>query len=119
MNDSEKQKINILSPKDLDISYYIGSGAGGQNRQKNATGVKLVHRESGAIGQCSETRSREQNKKKAFQNLVNSPKMKLWLNKKMYEIRNQETLEEFVDNWMSEKNLKIEGKDEEGKWTRI
>jgi protein subunit release factor B len=113
------EKINILSAKDLEISYFIGSGAGGQNRQKNATGVQIIHKESGAIGRCSESRSQAQNKKQAFLNLVETPKMKIWLNKKMYEIRNDETLEQFVDNWMDEKNLKIEVKNEEGKWTAL
>ncbi len=110
------ERINILNKSHLDISYYIGSGAGGQNRQKNATGVQLLHRESGAIGRCSETRSQLQNKKRAFCNLLDQPKMKVWLNKKLYEIKNGVTLEEKVDKMMIRENLKIEVKDENGKW---
>ncbi len=52
-----KEKIRILSRDDLEISYFVGSGAGGQNKQKNHTGVQMVHPESGAIGRACDTRS--------------------------------------------------------------
>lgn len=113
-----KEKINIASKKDFDISYFKGSGAGGQNRQKNATGVQLIHRESGAMGRCSESRSLIQNKKKAFENLIASPKFKLFLNKKLYEIQQGETMEQAVDREMSPENLEIQGK-QDGKWILI
>lgn len=113
---SEKKKVTILSAKDLDISYYVGSGAGGQNKQKNATGVQMVHKESGAIGRCSETRSQVQNKKKAFQNLCKHPKMKFWLSKKVFEIQNKKTMEEVVEEQMHPDNLIVEMKDEHGNW---
>jgi len=107
-----KEKITILTKKDLDISYFVGSGAGGQNKQKNMTGVQLIHKETGAIGRSSETRSREQNKKTAFKRLCETPKMRLWINAKIYEIRMGESMEakiqREVDKAMSLENLKFE-----------
>lgn len=113
-----KEKINIASKKDFDISYFKGSGAGGQNRQKNATGVQLIHRESGAMGRCSETRSLIQNKKKAFENLVKTPKFKLFINKKLYEIQQGETMEQAVERAMISENLDVQIK-QDGKWVSI
>jgi protein subunit release factor B len=112
-----KQKVNILNKKHLDISYFVGSGKGGQNKQKNSTGVQIIHKETGAIGRCSEHRSQLQNKKQAFLNLCKTSKMKVWINKKVYEIRNKKTIEEIVNETMQPKFLVIEKK-ENGKWVK-
>lgn len=110
-----KEKITLVSKKDLDISYYKGSGDGGQKRQKTASGVQIIHKESGAIGRCDDTRSQFQNKKKAFQRLAATPKMKLFISKRLSEIQNNKTLDELIDEQMNEKYLKVEKK-EDGKW---
>lgn len=109
------EKITILTKKDCDISYFVGSGAGGQNKQKNHTGCQIIHRESGAVGRCSETRSQDQNRRKAFNNLTKTPKFKLWLSKKLYEITQNETIEETVEKQMSPENLEIQML-QDGKW---
>ncbi len=111
----DKKRINILSKKDVKISYYIGPGSGGQKKQKTATGVQILHPESGAIGRCSETRSQFQNKKRAFLNLCKTPKMKFWLSKKIFEVKTGKTIEEVVDEMMKPENLKFEIK-KDGKW---
>ncbi len=115
----EKQKITIASKKDFEVSYFCGSGAGGQARNKVASGVQIKHSESGGIGRASDSRSQDQNKKAAFQRLLEDPKMKFWLAKKIYEVRQQETLEETVEKETAPKNLKFEIKDENGKWTEV
>ena len=116
----EKQKITIVSRKDLEISYFCGSGPGGQARNKVASGVQIKHTESGAIGRASNSRSQDQNKKAAFERLLKDPKMKFFLAKKLYEIKKGQTLEEEVENEMKNlANFKIEVKDENGKWTEV
>lgn len=75
----EKRRVTILSKKDLDVSYYCGPGAGGQARNKVASGVQIIHRESGAIGRAHDSRSQADNKKNAFQRLLATPQMKFWL----------------------------------------
>jgi protein subunit release factor B len=115
----ETERIAIVSKKDLEISYFVGSGDGGQNRQKNSTGVQIIHRESGAMGRCSETRSQFQNRKRAFENLCRSPKMRLWISRKLMEIRTGKTLEERVDEQMQSKHLRVQIKDPEGRWVDI
>jgi len=111
-----KQKITILSQKDLNISYFCGSGSGGQARNKVASGVNIIHKESGASGRACDSRSQADNKRAAFERLLKDTKMKFWLAKKLYEIRQNETLEETVEKDLSPENLKFEIK-VNGKWT--
>ena len=51
---------------DLDWEYMIGSGAGGQARQKNQTAVRLTHLPTGLIVRSENERSQKQNKANAL-----------------------------------------------------
>lgn len=115
MEKETKTRINILDKKDCDISYFVGPGPGGQNKQKNKTGVHIVHRESGAMGRSSETRSLQQNRSAAFINMTQTPKFKLWLARKRYELVEQETMEQAVERQMAPEKLKVECL-KDGKW---
>lgn len=114
-----KEKINILNKKDLVISYFRGSGDGGQNLQKTSSGVNISHPESGATGRCSEGRSQWQNKKAAFKRLCEHPKMKLWIAKRIFEIQSKKTVEQIVEEQMAPENLEVQGRDENGNWVTI
>jgi peptide chain release factor 1 len=115
----EKERITILSLKDLDVSYFCGSGAGGQARNKVASGVQLRHPESGAVGRASDSRSQHENKKSAFKRLVEDPRMKFWISKKVYEIRKGETLESEIANATTPDKLKFEIKNAVGQWEEV
>lgn len=108
MQTQPREKITILTRKDCDISYFVGPGKGGQAKQKTSSGCQIIHRESGALGRCSESRSQPENRKKAFLNMVATPKFKLWLAKKRYEITELETIEDTVDRMMEPANLRVE-----------
>jgi len=111
-----RERINLLSLKDLEMSHYCGSGKGGQAKNKVASGVMFRHEESGAIGRASDSRSEHENKVNAFRRLVADPRMKFWLAKKVHEIRLGETLEENVRRDMADSNLRFEVKNESGQW---
>ena len=114
----ERQRITLASRKDFDVSYFVGPGHGGQNKQKCHTGVHIIHRETGAFGRASDSRSQEQNKKAAFERLREHPRMKVWLNKKLFELREQETIEDAILRTMTAANLRYEVK-VDGKWTVV
>lgn len=116
---SERQLVNLASRKDFDVSYFCGSGAGGQARNKVATGVQIQHRESGAIGRASDSRSQADNKKSAFARLRATPQMKFWLARKLYEVRTCETLEETVERDVSGNACKYEIKNALGQWEEV
>jgi protein subunit release factor B len=119
MSEDKRERIHLATKKDFDVSYFCGSGAGGQARNKVASGVQIIHRESGAIGRASDSRSQADNKKSAFQRLLGTAKFKFWLSKKLYEIREKESLEETVFNETTPENLKFEIKNSEGKWEEV
>lgn len=115
----ERQRVTILSKKDLEFSYYCGPGHGGQAKNKVASGVMIRHLESGAMGRAHDSRSQDQNKHEAFKRLVATPQMKFWIAKKLFELKQGETLEQAVENDCHPKNLKFDIKDEHGRWVTV
>ena len=65
--------------EETDITFYRGSGPGGQNRNKVETGVRLFHRPSNITLQADEKRSQARNRDIVFERLsdilkeLNSP----------------------------------------------
>ena len=106
-----------VTKKDLRIEFYRASGKGGQNRNKRDTACRITHPESGAVGIGADQRSQEQNKQDAFKRMTDSYKFRQWHAKKVQEVIDQETAAEKVDKMMDKSNLKVEGKDERGRWT--
>lgn len=49
-----------------DIQFGRTSGPGGQHRNKVETACRIVHRETGLLGQADERRQREQNRRQAI-----------------------------------------------------
>jgi protein subunit release factor B len=113
-----KELIFSVTKNDFDVQTFRSGGKGGQHQNKTESGVRIVHQESGAVGEGRTERSQHQNKKYAFRRLVESGKFKVWLKRKIYEVGNKINLEKEVENWVQNKYLKTEVK-EDGKWTSI
>jgi peptide chain release factor 2 len=56
----------IFAPDEIRIDIFKSSGAGGQNVQKNATAVRLLHVPTGIIVTCQNERSQMQNRENAM-----------------------------------------------------
>lgn len=110
---TERKLVLSVSLKDCDVETKRGSGAGGQNRNKRDTAVKIIHRASGAIGESQEERSQLQNKRTAFKRMAQTPKFQAWLKRQMGHV----TLAEIqVSEEMRPRNIRIEIKDKDGEW---
>lgn len=63
----EAEDLDIqIDPKDITMDTYAASSAGGQNANKNQTGVRLHHIPTGLIVNIGDSKSQLQNKEKAF-----------------------------------------------------
>jgi protein subunit release factor B len=113
-----REKLVRLTAKDFRWDFFNGSGAGGQNRNKNKNCVRCFHDPSKSMGSCQDHKSREQNKKLAFERMAATKPFLDWLH--LESMRAAGMLDEVknkVDNELV-KNCVVEVKDEKGRWVK-
>lgn len=114
---SERELLFSVTKDDFEIQRFRAGGKGGQGVNKRSVGVRLIHHASGARGEARDERSYEQNKRNAFKRLLNSPEWERW-----YKIECAKRLgraveiDEAVKKAMAPPNIKVEIKDEHGRW---
>lgn len=59
-----------INKSDVDMSFFKGSGAGGQHRNKVETGVRLIHKPTGTVVECVSERSQHHNRSLAWERLM-------------------------------------------------
>jgi len=121
--ESKKQLLFSITRKDFRVDTFRSGGKGGQNQNKVESGVRITHLESGAVAESREERDQIRNKERAFQKLINTSKFKAWHKVKtsfmLQGIQDGEVeLERRVNEAMKLENLKVEGKDENGRWSK-
>ncbi len=115
---SKREHLFSVTKKDLTIQTFKSGGKGGQHQNTTDSGVRIIHKDSGAVAECREGRSQHANKKIAFKRLAETTKFKMWMSQKVLEIETGKTLKERVEEQLDPKNLVIEGKDDDGKWVK-
>jgi protein subunit release factor B len=105
-----------ITKDDFEIETFRSGGKGGQYQNTTDSGVRIKHKESGAVGESRTERSQFQNKKLALQRLVASKKFQIWHKRKSFEllgkIKTEEQLkkevEEIIKRDLQNGNIKIE-----------
>ncbi len=115
---NKKNLLFSVTKKDLVVTHFSGKGAGGQHRNKHQNCVRIKHPASGALVTGQSHKERKSNIKEALQNLVSSPKYRVWANRIVYEVMSGQTIEEKVNKMIKIENLKIEYKDAKNKWSQ-
>jgi protein subunit release factor A len=104
----KKELLFSITKKDLKITWFKSGGGGGQKKNKTANACRIFHPDSGARVTAQERRERSQNLKNALHRLAEHPKFKVWVNRRVFEIDSQKTINEMVDELMRPGNLKTE-----------
>lgn len=100
-----------VTKEDLRIECFRGSGAGGQNRNKRDTAVRITHILTGVSSVAQDQRTQEQNKKIAFKRLSDKlvPLMLAAIKKDDLNktVRNQETIRHYRQSDRKVKDKRI------------
>lgn len=75
---SKKELLFSVTKEDCRWDYYRCPGKGGQKVNKTSSGVRCTHPPSGAVGQSCDERQQWQNKKLAFERMVNTKEFNQW-----------------------------------------
>ncbi len=114
-----KHLLFSLTKKDFELEFYRGSGAGGQNRNKVSSCCRIYHRASGAVAEACEERTQGQNKKIAFNRLLETDKFKVWHKIEVSaRIQGYQDSEAMVNKMMQSEHLKVEVFTKQG-WQQI
>ena len=112
-----KQPLFSVTKKDFRIDYYRGTGKGGQKRNKTENCCRITHVESGAVGKSEEGRSRLHNQQTAFKRCVQTEIFQKWYKLEVARrLGKLADIEQEVERSMRPESLKVEMRDEEGRW---
>lgn len=115
--ESKKKLLFRLTKKDFVVQPFIDSGNGGQKRNKTMSCCRIIHPASGARAEGTRQRSFFQNRNDAFKRLTEKPEFLKWHKIQVAKaLGNMIDEEQWVEQQMDLKNIKIEVKDEKGRW---
>lgn len=113
----DRKPLVSVTKDDFELQTFRAGGNGGQGQNKRSTGVRLIHKASGARGEARDERSFDQNRKNAFLRLTESTVFKNWLKiETSRALGNEIKIEEQVRRAMNPKNIRTEVKDNNGRW---
>ena len=96
---SDRQLMFSVTLADCEVQTFRAGGNGGQNQNTRDTGVRIIHKASGARGEARDERSQLQNKKLAFRRMADSALFKAWVARQSHE---QKQIEARAQRWAQE-----------------
>lgn len=95
----QRRPILSVTLDDCDVQTFRAGGNGGQNQNKRETGVRIIHRASGARGEARDERSQLQNKRLAFRRMADHPLLRAWIARQSHEYKR---IEERAAAWAAD-----------------
>ncbi len=104
--------------KDCQIQHFCTGGPGGSKQNKTASGSRVIHKESGAVGECRNHRSQKDNTREAFVRMAKTSKYQNWAKTKAAKILGQPSVDDIVTKAMEEININTEVLQDD-KWKKV
>lgn len=111
-----RRRVLSITAADCELQTFTSGGPGGQHQNRSQTGVRFIHRASGARGEARDERSQLQNKKLAWHRMYESKEFQLWLRRTLGQDAAREAEEARLQ--VPANDVKIEVK-VGGKWTQV
>jgi len=111
-----KEHLFTISKKDFEVQTFKSGGPGGQHQNKTDSGVRIIHLKSGAVGESRSDRSQIRNKRMALKRLTETVKFKTWITRTAFALTSGKTIDQRVNESLAAKNIRIEARDDNGKW---
>ena len=110
--ESKKELMFSVTKKDFEIQTFRCGGNGGQKVNKTSSGVRIIHRDSGAVSESRSDRSQYRNKQIAFKKLTESKVFKDWLRLECAKkVGVYDEIEKSVERALRSRNVKVESYD--------
>jgi protein subunit release factor A len=107
--EKEKRLLFSVTKDDFEMQTFRSGGKGGGNQNARSTGVRFIHKASGARGEARDSRNQAINKEQAFLRCVNSSTFKAWHKvETMRRLGMLQDIDKRVDEMMKDCNIKIE-----------
>lgn len=115
---SKNRKRELLFRVTIDdciVQTFRSGGKGGENQNKRDTGVRVIHRDSGARGESREERSQLANKRKAFRRMAESERFEVWRKMETARLLDMfpKSIDEEVDEQMRDISVEVR---RDGRW---
>jgi hypothetical protein len=101
---------------DCEVQAFQAGGPGGQHQNHSNTGIRIIHKASGARGESREERSQLLNKKAAFRRMTEHGLFRAWVNRQIFY--HGESPEKRVQRDLAPANLRTEIRGSSG-WEEI
>lgn len=113
-----RQKLVSVTIHDCKVDTFAVGGHGGSGKDTCNSGVRVRHEPSGASGEGRDSRSQHDNKRDAFMKMIRSSVFQAWLRLESAKVlRGRNFVEQEVERLMQPKYLRIETKDDRGRWS--
>lgn len=114
----ERKLLFSITKDQFEEQHFTAKPIGGGGGNTSNTGIRLIHKSSGAVGEGREYRSQSQNKKAALERLVKTKEFKSWHKlecaKRLHEFipetpeQIKERVDKMVDDGLKNGTIKIE-----------
>ena len=113
-----KVKLFSVTIKDCREEHIASTGGGGgQNKNRRHTAVRITHPPSGATGYSADEREQGRNRRLAFRRMAETGAFQAWARRIAAELQTGKSIDDQVDEEMDLRNIKVEVRDANGRWT--